>query len=233
MPKLKPIETATLQERAYASLRIALMSGVYAPGDSITLRGVAQDLGTSQMPVREAVKRLVSERALEMPNSRLVRVPVATQERLKEICNVRIKLESYAAELAAESISEEDLKRIEKLNQKVKTQNARGNVKGVLARNRELHAAIYRIGGNRLLCGLIEDLWVLVGPYFNLASNGKQNKSYPFDLEKHEELLLALSNGDGTKASAIIQADIQQTFEMYSEFVAEMVTPGDVVTATS
>ena len=62
----KPISRENLSTQLYGNLRTALMDGQYAPGQRLTISGVAEEYGTSITPVREAVFRLVSERALEM-----------------------------------------------------------------------------------------------------------------------------------------------------------------------
>ena len=58
------IESATLQERVYRELAHSIMTGHYAPGEALTIRALAADLGTSVMPVREALQRLYSDGAV-------------------------------------------------------------------------------------------------------------------------------------------------------------------------
>ena len=72
------IERRTLGDSAYLHLRELLMSGRVGPGERLSLRNLAEALGVSMMPVREAVTRLVADRALEVTPNRAVRVPVLT-----------------------------------------------------------------------------------------------------------------------------------------------------------
>src|SRR5271155_4909748 len=87
-----PIEHETLYDRVYRELKNSIMAGAFKPGSELTLRSVAGALGTSFMPVRDAMRRLVAERALEMRPSRTSR-------------RIRLLLEGEAVALAAKKIS--------------------------------------------------------------------------------------------------------------------------------
>src|SRR5918998_5251248 len=103
------LERVTLGERVHAELRDRLMSGELAPGQKMSLRSVAETLGVSIMPVREAVARLVSDGSLEVLPNRAVRVPLMNLARFRELTIVRLAVEGFAAEQAARSRAESDL----------------------------------------------------------------------------------------------------------------------------
>src|SRR4028119_603368 len=94
------LERVTLGERVHAELRDRLMSGELAPGQKMSLRSVAETLGVSMMPVREAVARLVSDGSLEVLPNRAVRVPPMTLSRFRELTSVRLAGEGFAPEEA-------------------------------------------------------------------------------------------------------------------------------------
>src|SRR5690606_7854615 len=98
-----------LSAQLYGSLRSALMDGQYAPGERLTIASIAGDYGTSITPVREAIFRLVTERALEMRASTSIRVPVLNPARLREIQKIRRELEGLAAYTVAGRITETEL----------------------------------------------------------------------------------------------------------------------------
>src|SRR5690625_2794966 len=79
----------TRQEWAYRQLKEAILGGQFVPGRSVTLRGIAAMLDVSLTPVREAMRRLVAERALEAHGNRRVTVPKMTPRKLDELCSVR------------------------------------------------------------------------------------------------------------------------------------------------
>ena len=78
---LNTSDDAPLHENVYQEIRRNLMAGQFQPGEAVTLRGLAGKLGTSAMPVREALRRLVAERALDLGPNRTARVPVVTSVR--------------------------------------------------------------------------------------------------------------------------------------------------------
>ena len=103
--QVSKLERETLHDRAYLELKKAIMSGAIRPGATITIRAMATALGTSPMPVREALRRLVAERALEMLPTRSVTLPLMTAERFDEISRLRIALEGLASEAGAAHLS--------------------------------------------------------------------------------------------------------------------------------
>src|SRR6266498_2055416 len=92
---------ANLQQRVYESLRASLIGGLFAPGEALSLRRIAAANGVSPMPVREAVKRLISEGAIELLPNRRIAVSKLRRRDFIELTRVREMLEGHAAELAS------------------------------------------------------------------------------------------------------------------------------------
>ena len=86
-----------LGEVVYGQLSEALIRGRFAPGARLTIRDLAQSLGTSVTPVRDAILRLIQDEALVQKSAREVRVPVMTLERYLELRQIRVKLEGLGA----------------------------------------------------------------------------------------------------------------------------------------
>src|SRR3954467_11455408 len=99
-PILSGPERDTLQLRVYRALANGLKTGMFKPGEAVTLRTLATRLGTSAMPVREAVGRLIAERALVLLPNRSVIVPHMSRARFVELSETRQALEGIAAEAA-------------------------------------------------------------------------------------------------------------------------------------
>jgi DNA-binding GntR family transcriptional regulator len=97
-PKL---DRRTLADAVYDHLRDRLVAGRLAPGERLSLREISAFVGVSVMPVREAVNRLVAERALEVTANRVLRVPLASPEQIRDLADIRATVEGYAAERAA------------------------------------------------------------------------------------------------------------------------------------
>ena len=94
------LQHETLGERVTGELRALLIAGRLAPGEKLSLRRVAEALGVSMMPVREAVSRLAADKALEVLPGRAVRVPVLTLAQFRELTRIRLVVEGFAGNIA-------------------------------------------------------------------------------------------------------------------------------------
>ncbi|MGO4319830.1 GntR family transcriptional regulator, partial [Agrobacterium sp. MCAB5] len=106
---MQPGEMGSLSARIYTKLREGLIVGSFAPGERLLMQELAERLGTSVTPVREACLRLVSEQAFELRSGRFVVVPELSQDRYVQIKVIRTALEGLAAELAVENVSAADI----------------------------------------------------------------------------------------------------------------------------
>jgi DNA-binding GntR family transcriptional regulator len=95
----------SFQQRVYENLCNSLISGVFAPGDMLSLRRIAAANCVSPMPVREAVKRLISEHAIELLPNRTIVVPKLRRGDFIELIRIREMIEGHAAELAVSVMS--------------------------------------------------------------------------------------------------------------------------------
>src|SRR5271155_5767889 len=103
---LEPIlSRLTIQDSVHQQLRHALMIGRFDPGQVMTIASLADSFGTSHMPVREALRRLAAENALEIAPNGSARVPFVTRGRLDDLCRARIAVEGLATELGAGQIT--------------------------------------------------------------------------------------------------------------------------------
>ncbi|RBJ63998.1 GntR family transcriptional regulator, partial [Pseudomonas sp. MWU12-2534b] len=112
LPTLRQVSRDTLQEQVYRQIREALMSGRFQPGQKLTIRGLAEALGSSPMPVREALQRLSAENAFEVTETSRLRVRMMTVERLREIRDARVALEGLLAEKAVQHLHKADMQEI-------------------------------------------------------------------------------------------------------------------------
>jgi DNA-binding GntR family transcriptional regulator len=209
---LAPIEHPTLGSKAYLDLRNLIMSGRLAPGDRLPLRSVAQALGVSIMPVRDAVSRLVAEQALVMTPSRAVHVPVMKPEEFQELATIRAVLEGFAAEQAALRRTPAELTQMFATERTYRAECMRRptDPAKALPLNMDFHFAIYRAAKLPRLLEIIEALWLRVGPIFIIEA-----RSSPERLEKgsahlhHGHALAAIEAGDGAAAREAIASDIR------------------------
>jgi DNA-binding GntR family transcriptional regulator len=194
-----------VQDRVYAELRRRLMVGHFLPGESITLRNLAAELGVSPMPVRAALRHLIAEGGLEMLPNRSVRVPRMTRHRLAELLAVRRELEGMATAQACRQMTKVEFAEVEKIHSSLMRAIASGNSAQILGLNQRFHFAIYAAARSWVIMPIIEALWLRAGPFMHLA---QQSPTVNWDGRHHSELMRALKRRDAKAARRAIQRDI-------------------------
>ncbi len=207
---LGTIEEATpMHEVVYQRLMRALMAGQIGPGQKLTSRKIAQELGTSDMPVRAALTKLQSLRALaQLPNGSLT-LPPMTRARFQDLMKTREVCEGAATELASTQLSAAEIKAIKKGAAALTAAAQNKDIDDYLIRNYEFKFLIYRASHSESLIFLIETLWLQIGPFlrqFGSHFNGDLGKI--LDIDFHEETVEALERGDGAAAASAIRRDI-------------------------
>ncbi|MBN9008097.1 MAG: GntR family transcriptional regulator [Rhizobiales bacterium] len=220
--KMVPVTRETYQEQSYRKLRDALMKGRFKPGDTVSLRTLATELGTSPMPIREAVRHLIAEHALELRQNRTFVVPLMSRVQLDELRKVRIILEGAVAYEAALVIKEADIAEMTALQDEMNSAVSRRDSKRYLTKNRDFHFALYRSSNISSAVDIIETLWLRIGPSFNFLLSGPdstlQHKNTSQHLLKHHsEILRAVRARDGDAARKAITGDINDGMRVLIE----------------
>jgi DNA-binding GntR family transcriptional regulator len=203
---LTPPPRETLQERVYEELRAAIMGGRFLPGQTLTIRAVAAALRTSTMPVREALRQLVAERALDTLANRSFGIPRLSRSRFQDVVTVRVEIEGYAAATAAKRIEPSVVDRLKEINQGLHAAEKIGDRNRYIEHNKDFHFAIYGAAGSEVLLPIIETLWLQTGPY--IACIYSDSPHPKVGLKRHEGAIRALSKGDSQAARTMIAADI-------------------------
>jgi len=187
------------------------MNGDFVPGQRLVVRQVAETFKTSAMPVREALKQLVSDEALFDHSNRGVIVPEATVEVIADLVRARCTIEGSVTEWAASTISRSELDAIDRLNDAMKACTSVETAGDYLALNRQLHFTIYRAARSPVMQQIIERLWLRAGPWLNIM---RGEATLGMGLDHHAELLEALRVGDGAKARRALVADISDAADI-------------------
>jgi DNA-binding GntR family transcriptional regulator len=195
-----------LQDQLYQQIREALLAGRFQPGERLKIRDLAAAWGTSPMPVRGALQRLVAEGALEGEPQRSVRVPAMTRERFQQLFEVRLSLEGLAVELAASRISVAEIKQLHGCIERMEVALEQRDVQAYLADNSQFHLCLYRACANPILLRMIESLWLQVGPFFNRLFTEADLSLRLNDF--HEQAFKALQAGDGKAARQAMEQDM-------------------------
>lgn len=210
---INALPRATLQVQVYQQLRRMLMMGRFRPGQALKIRDVAASFGTSMQPVREAIRQLMAERALESTPNISARIPRLSAAQLADLRSVRLAVEGLAAERAAARIGPHDIALLDAIvSAESGTDDAHG-VEASVTRNLEFHFHLYGLAGSDVLPSIIEGLWLRIGPYIRDAAEA-------FDVRggrgsgHHVEILKALRRGDAAAVRRAVEDDINHFFDL-------------------
>lgn len=202
------IERGHVHGHVLHHMRRGLMVGTFLPGQVMSLRKLAAGFGTSPMPVREVLSRLVAANALEETKGGSVRVPRLSPEKLSDLFAVREMLEGMAAELAAKKASPSLISNLAAINTQLLTAIEKRDILNCLSFNQKFHFTIYEAAESDVLMPLIESLWLQFGPtmYMSLLI-----PSMPWNASDHEDILAALKDGNASAAKKGVVHDIRTT----------------------
>lgn len=199
-----------LGEFAYREIKERLLRGAYRPGHKMTVRAIAQELGLSSTPAREALNRLTTEGALVYSGPKTVIVPILNFQALQEVTLTRLALEGLAAEQAARHGKPEDVETLRALQVQINRALDEERFQDALWHNKEFHFLIYQLSGMPQLVSIIESLWLRIGPSlhdlypeFARTRNGVRN---------HEVAMEALGEHDASNLRAAMETDIRDGF---------------------
>jgi DNA-binding GntR family transcriptional regulator len=213
---------ATLAESAYESIAASLIEAGYVPGEKLATRTLAAQLGVSLTPAREAVLRLVREGALELLNARTTVVPMLSQERFREIYCIRHALEPTVAKIAADRLTGDDVRALERSLEHMTACYRRGDYRQAFRSDGEFHFRIYEAAGMPLVVSFIRAAWLRVGPTFRLLY---PRLADPNDaIRIHTEAIDAAKARDAAGLASAIERDLQRGEGLLRRLLSEKET---------
>lgn len=221
----------SLADQAYAVLRDLIASGELAPAQRLTERGLAEQLGVSPTPVREAISRLAHERLLVRVDGRALQVAAPSLRRLREMSLVQAALRGVAARLAAESATEAELNEIEQVHRESVTQSdgepEASEINATRLRH-GFHQLIVNASHNPSLIDMIATAEAFGRPMRERAQRGAEAaESIRQAVEEHEAIIAALRDRDGERAEELMRAHTRWIGERYLQFAEdEQARPG-------
>lgn len=197
-----------MQKDAYTLILEAIDAGVYRPGDRLVESELAERLGVSRTPVREALQRLETQSMLARDGRSLI-VASLDHNQLAELYVVRAELEALAARLAAKHAAPEEVRVLQEMIEDDRTQ-AHDPV--ALSRaNKRFHRQIHLASHNRYLVqqlDLVHRSMALLATT-SLAAEGRGTTA----LAEHQAIVDAIGAGDEEAAAAALRAHISKAFE--------------------
>ena len=207
VPAERPLEAARAHDRIYRSLRARIMHGEVAPGQPLTLRGIAKGFGVSMTPAREAVRRLAAEGALQLSVSGRIATPALSNERIEELATLRALLEPELASRALPRAHFALIERLEAINAGVARMVAVGDAPGYIRQNLEFHRTLYLRAQSPAILQLTETVWLQLGPTMRALYGRLQRTEPP---RNHRLILAALKAGDEPGLRLAVRADVTQ-----------------------
>jgi DNA-binding GntR family transcriptional regulator len=195
-----------LHASIYEELRRRMITGKITPGVGLSTRGLALEMGVSQMPVRDALSRLAAEGAVQIRSKRKVEVAAMTADRFADLLDCRLLLEPEAAALACLRVTPQALRRLRAVDAAIDRAMSLGDPIVYMENNYAFHFGIYGANGRPTLNRLIETLWLQFGPFMRTVYGrfGTANL-----VDQHRIALDAIAAGDADALRAAIAADIR------------------------
>lgn len=202
--KSKTIERhQTLREKILETIREAILKGNLKPGEKVAEPELAERFGISRTPIREAFRQLESEGYLTVIPRKGAVVAALSERDVQEFYAIKSILEGYAAELAANNLSDKDLARLEAINEKLKKLADDGDVKAFYRVHNEFHETFLKAADNSKLYELIQQLGMKFSRLrmASLSVNGRMAIS----VAEHDKLLDAFRRHDGKSAEDLVK----------------------------
>lgn len=224
--RLQPVDFNSyrpLRELVLTSLREAIFNGTLKPRERLMEVQLAQELGVSRTPVREALRKLEQEGFINIIPRKGAYVAELSLKDIEDVFEIRIALEGLAASLCAERITGEELRELERLLLAKEIYIQHQDLQQVVVVDGDFHATLYQGSHNARLKNILENLRDQIQRYrtTSLSFPGRMDIS----LKEHRQILQAITKGDGVKASLLLQEHLQNTKKTLLEFLRHEQVP--------
>lgn len=201
-------------EIVYQMLRAQILFGELVPGQAVTIQGLVETLGAGMTPVREAIRRLISDGALVFQGNRRVSVPLLSPDDLEELIYARKTIECELARRATTRIGATHIEELSVIDTALDEAISKGDVAGYLVQNYSFHTALYAHAGAPILSDIADRLWLRFGPSLRVVSGRLGTQSFP---DRHKDILEALRRQDPELAALAMERDVCQGMEQVVE----------------
>ncbi len=207
-------EKRPAHEQVYHTLKSQILFGDLVPGQPVTIQGLTDSLGVGMTPVREAIRRLISDGALIFQGNRRVSVPLLSSSDIEQMIFARISIETELSRRSTGNIPNADINQLERLDKRLDGMIADGDVGGYLRLNHAFHQALYSHADAPILVDLAERLWLRFGPSLRIVCGRFGTQSLP---DRHKDIITALRARDAEKAAIATAQDIEQGMGMMGD----------------
>ncbi|WP_430884527.1 GntR family transcriptional regulator [Fusibacter sp. JL216-2] len=211
-------ENKSLTSIIFEKIREDILNGMYNPGEKIVEAKLADELGVSRTPVREALKQLELDGLVENIPNRGVIVKGVTAQDIKDIYTIREAIEGIAAKWSVERMSQEELDSLKEIYELMEFYTFKKDVDKIFELNTRFHELIYNATKSRFLEHVLRDfqLFIKTTRYESLKSEGRMDHT----LREHKEILDAFIDRDEEKAVKKIIEHISHSKENFEKLNA-------------
>lgn len=211
-PRLKPIRLDAykpLREVVSDALRQAIQDGNLQPGERLMEIPLAEELGVSRTPIREAIRKLELEGFVVMIPRRGAYVANISLKDITQVFEIRSALEELAAGLAAERITTEEVEVLERMLVEINEHMESKNMDKVVAADIEFHEVLYKASRNEKLAEIVNNLREQTFRFRSVSMNqpGRLAKTW----EEHRQLVEAISAHNATQARKIARLHMEHS----------------------
>jgi len=207
--KIKDYEL--LSRKVYRLIKDRIIKGDFKPRTKIYEVTIAKKLGVSRTPVREALRELAAEGFVKMEPNLGVMVIDFSLDDLQEVLQIRKLIEGFAASVAAQKISEAELKQLEKTIARMSLCIDKGDVVGYSEANAEFHDIIFKVCGNKKLTKIHENL-SNTDHRFRIRALRNNSARLKYSLEEHQKIFEALKRRNSEEAERFSQEHIDKVW---------------------
>ncbi len=212
-------EYLPLRDVVFNTLRQAIITGEFAPGERLMEIALADRLGVSRTPVREAIRKLELEGLVVMIPRKGAEVAKITEKSLREVLEVRTVLEELAAGLACERITEEGKRELMETHKAFVEAIEKKEIKEIADKDEDFHNQIFACTENDRLVQIINNLKEQMYRY--RMEYLKETNCHDDLIEEHNEILDAILNNKQEKAKEIMHEHIKRQEEIIIKNIRE------------
>ena len=205
------IRFKTLTQLVYARLRSEILGGKLAPGSRLKQDELTKRLGVSRTPVRDAMHELYADGLITFVGRNSAVVSGISRKSIEEVFELRALLEGYAADRAAERLTERDIGKLRKLIREMDEHHSENRIERLLAKNTEFHQFICVRAGNETLLSMLDRIWRDIERLrinYLYTPEGHERST-----REHEELVNALESRDKERIRQIVCKHAARTKE--------------------
>jgi DNA-binding GntR family transcriptional regulator len=200
----------SLNEVVYAELRRQILWGEIVAGSTLSVRRLSEQFRVSPMPVRDAIRRLEAEELVEVTPRSSTRVSLVSPEAVREIAEVRSRLEALAARLAVPNLRAADIRRLRELLRTMQGAATRNDPEAWHQANAEFHRVVIHQSGNRLLIRMTDGLWDRSIRHFS-ARVLSQAHFRRLRHKEHQRIVQAIVNRDPDEVEQVWREHVYQS----------------------